>query len=72
MKSESKEPGFADSGRIKATPHNSGVRIAQTDFSTNETKSAGNTLCVAEHFCEICRHHMQTRRASRIRAADKV
>ena len=29
-----------------AIPHNRGVRIAQTDFSADETKNAGNTLCI--------------------------
>ena len=40
---------------FQAIPHNRGVRIAQTDFSADETKNAGNSLCIPEAFCEICR-----------------
>ena len=30
-----------------------GVRNAKTDFSSDEAKSAVNTLCIDEHFCKI-------------------
>ena len=36
-----------------AIPHNCDVRIAQSDFSSDNTKAAGNTGCISEDFCEV-------------------
>ena len=33
-----------------AYPHDSGALIAPPDFSSGKPKSAGNTLCISEHF----------------------
>jgi hypothetical protein len=40
---------------FKATPHNDCCAIAPSDFSSDCLKSAGNTLCIAEHFWAIWR-----------------
>ena len=37
----------------RAIPHKDCASDAPSDFSSNETKSAVNTLCIHEHFCEI-------------------
>ncbi len=39
----------------RATPHKDCARIVQSDFSPDEAKTAGHTLCMAEGFCEIWR-----------------
>ncbi|WP_298483439.1 hypothetical protein, partial [uncultured Ruminococcus sp.] len=38
---------------FKAIPHKDCASDAPSDFSSDETKSAVNTLCIHEHFCEI-------------------
>ena len=38
---------------FKATPHNSGAQIAQSEFSSDWPKTAGNTLCITEDFWAI-------------------
>jgi hypothetical protein len=46
---------YAFGKSFTATPHNVKCSHALSDFSPDKTKSAGNTGCIAEHFCEIGR-----------------
>ena len=39
--------------RLKATPHNSGAQIAQSEFSSDWLKIAGNTSCIGQDFRAI-------------------
>ena len=38
---------------VKATPHNSGAQIAQSEFSSDCLKIAGNTSCIGQDFRAI-------------------
>jgi len=38
---------------LKAIPHKDCAADASSNFSSDETKSGVNTLCIHEHFCEI-------------------
>jgi hypothetical protein len=37
----------------RAAPHNPGAQIAQSEFSSDWPKTAGNTLCITEDFGAI-------------------
>ena len=39
--------------KFRATPHNYFGAYAQSDFSSDEAKSGGNTLCITEHFGKV-------------------
>ncbi len=47
--------GAACALKFRAIPHNSKSRSAPTGFLACQTKSAANTLCIREHFCDSCR-----------------
>ena len=39
--------------KSKATPHKEKCGIAPPDFSSDETKTAANTVCIREDFCKV-------------------
>ena len=38
---------------FRVTPHKDCVAIVQSDFLSDETKNAANTVCICEYFCEV-------------------
>ena len=38
---------------IRVTQHKDCVAIVQSDFLSDETKNAANTVCICEYFCEV-------------------
>ncbi len=50
---EMRDNGVFCAHGFEAIPHKDCASDALSDFSSDETKSAVNTLCIHEHFCEI-------------------
>lgn len=51
--SRSESPDGTPRFKYKVSLHNYFGADAQSDFSSDETKTGANTLCISEDFCEI-------------------